>query len=88
MWCSLLISFFLGKLSYYNIWAKGIDLSITETLKKNTDIKTFTNMEIYGELFFLKCDNKSYMLSNLKHPKKDANFPRNDILHAFSRYKP
>lgn len=23
------------------------------------------------------------MLSNLKHPKKDANFPRNDILHAF-----
>lgn len=54
MWCSLLILFFFGKLSYYNIWAKGIDLSITETQKKNTDIKTFTNMEIYGELFFFK----------------------------------
>lgn len=50
MWCSLLILFFLGILSYYNIWAKGIDLSITETQKKNTDIKTFTNIEIYGEL--------------------------------------
>lgn len=24
--------------------------------------------------FFYKCDNKS----NLKHPNKDANFPRND----------
>lgn len=22
------------------------------------------------------------MLSNLKHPNKDANFPRNDILHV------
>lgn len=38
---------YLGKI-------KGIDLSITETQKKNTDIKTFTNMEIYGELFFFK----------------------------------
>lgn len=37
--------------SYYNIWAKGIDLSIPKTpKKKNTDIKTFTNIEIYGEL--------------------------------------
>lgn len=38
--------------------------------------------------FKKKCDNESYMLSNLKHPNKDATFPRNDILHAFSRYKP
>lgn len=88
MWCSLLILFFLGKLSYYNIWAKGIDLSITETQKRILILKHLPIWKSMVNFFFFKCDNNSYMLSNLKHPKKDANFPRNDILHAFSRYKP
>lgn len=44
-------------------------------------------MEIYDEFFFLKCDNKFYMLSNLKYLKKDVNFLCNDILYVFLRYK-
>lgn len=60
-------------------------------LKRKKRILILKHLPIWKSMvnfFFLKCDNKSYMLSNLKHPKKDANFPRNDILHAFSRYKP